>query len=373
MQITRVNAHLVRIPFRSPFIHALYTRHETDAIVVTVESEEGKVGVGEILPRPYLTGENLSDIWQRGLPTLAARWVGQSFGNRDEVRLALADELNRSERTLASLAGWELAILDLSGKMFGFSVGEILGSNELPEVPAGVVIDFAIPTSHLEKHCSLLRLLRQHHIKVKVGLPDDLQRLELIQGVLGPEQALRLDANAAWTPQEAICTLHEWRRRFNICSVEQPVAANDIQGMRAVRTKTGVPVVADESVCTLDDVEALVRAHAADILNIRIGKMGGLLAAAQLIKVAKDAGLHCELATLVGETGILSRAAEILSRRIEGFEFLEGKHQNRKLLTEDLVDLDPPVNEAAPMGLGIHITPNLERLGVCVPLSFKTA
>jgi L-alanine-DL-glutamate epimerase-like enolase superfamily enzyme len=371
MRITCVNAYRVRIPFRSPFVHALYARHETNSIVVTVESEEGEVGVGEILPRAYLTGETLTAIWHHGLPTLAERWVGRSFANRNEVLLALAGELNRSERALASLAGWELAILDLSGKTFGFSVGEILGSTELPEVPAGVVIDFAIPTNHLEKHCSLLRLVRQHYIKIKVGLPDDLQRLEVIQGVLGPEQPLRLDANAAWTPEKAICTLRTWRRRLNIGSIEQPVAANDIQGMRAVRTKTGVPVVADESLCTLDDAKALIRCQAADILNIRIGKMGGLAASARIIQVARDAGLRCELATLVGETGILSRAAEILSRRIEGFEFLEGKGQNRKLLTEDLVDLNPPVTEVAPAGLGIHITANLGRLTVCVPLSFK--
>lgn len=370
MRITRLNAHWIRIPFRSPFVHALHARNGTNAIVVTVESEDGQLGVGEILPRSYLTGETLEDTWHRQVPTLAARWVNRTFTIRDDVLVALARELDRCERHLAALAGLELAVLDLSGKTFGFPVGQILGSNELPQLPAGVVIDFGIPTNQLEKHCALLRLCGLRHIKVKVGLPDDLQRLEVIQGSLGPEQELRLDANAAWTLDAAIYNLRKWRR-FNIRSVEQPVPAGNIDGMRAVRVKTGVPVVADESLCTLDDAEALVRGQAADIFNIRLGKMGGLLASLRLVRFAREAGIRCELATLVGETGILSHAAEIFSRRIYGFEFLEGKGQNRKLLAEDIVEAAPSIKGATPSGLGIHLTASLDQMSVCVPLSFK--
>jgi muconate cycloisomerase len=156
-------------------------------------------------------------------------------------------------------------------------------------------------------------------------------------------------------------------RRFNIRSIEQPVPPRDLAGMRRVREESGVPVVADESLCTLDDGQRLIAAHAADIFNIRMAKCGGFLACLRLVKLANEAGLGCQLGTLVGETGILSRAAEIFGRRVEGFEFLEGKGQNKLLLVKDIVEPVPPRE-----GLGVAIASNsLDHWAVCTPTVFK--
>jgi methylaspartate ammonia-lyase len=78
--------------------------------------------------------------------------------------------------------------------------------------------------------------------------------------------------------------------------------------------RTGVAVVADESLCSLEDGQRLAAAQAADGFNIRIAKCGGFLACLRLVKLANEAGLRCQMGTLVGETGILSRAAEIFGR-----------------------------------------------------------
>jgi L-alanine-DL-glutamate epimerase-like enolase superfamily enzyme len=132
-------------------------------------SDDGQVGVGEILPRPYLTGESIEEAWTNGLPAMAERWVGRIFLDRDETLAAAIQELQTSGRALAALAGFELAVLDLSGKVFGFGAGDILGLTEIPQLPAGVVIDFGIPTCQLEKHCALLRLRGQRYIKVNLS------------------------------------------------------------------------------------------------------------------------------------------------------------------------------------------------------------
>jgi L-alanine-DL-glutamate epimerase-like enolase superfamily enzyme len=113
-------------------------------------------------------------------------------------------------------------------------------------------------------------------------------------------------------------------------------------------------VVADESLCSMSDAYSIIAAHAADVFNIRIGKCGGLLASQELVNVAKDSGLRCQLGTLVGETGILSRASEIFAERTGGFEFLEGKNQHRQLLVQDIVQDDGDAERAA-YGLGILI------------------
>src|SRR5204863_4999264 len=117
------------------------------------------------------------------------------------------------------------------------------------------------------------------------GRDDDLDRLAIIAAVLGPDLPLRLDANGAWPVDQAIARLKEMRDRFNIESVEQPIAAGtgdaegDLAGLRRVRAEAGVKVMVDESLCTLDDGRRIIDAGAADIFNIRIGKCGGLLGA----------------------------------------------------------------------------------------------
>jgi L-alanine-DL-glutamate epimerase-like enolase superfamily enzyme/non-ribosomal peptide synthetase component E (peptide arylation enzyme) len=354
MRIVSVTAYHVRIPFRSVFAHALQSRRVTEAVILTVESDAGHVGLGEVLPRPYLTGETLKTVLHTEIPTLVQRWLGRDFEDRNGVVKALREDLQLARGALATFAGWESAVLDVAGKAFQFAVGDVLGPVVGPDLEAGVVIDFSVHTPTLQKYCMLLRLDGQRHIKVKVGLSDDLRRLAIVQDAFGPDHPLRLDANAAWTADCAIRMLRQMRR-FNIQSVEQPVPARDLAGMRRVRQKTGVAVVADESLCSLDDARELTIARAADVFNIRIGKCGGFLACLQLIELANEAGMRCHLGTLVGETGILSRAAEVFGRRVRGFEFLEGKDQNKRLLVHDVIE-EPPSGDTTPrVGLGITL------------------
>lgn len=336
MRIAGVTAYPVSIPFRRPFGHSLQWRDKTDAIILCLTSESEATGWGEILPRSYLTGETVATVLSRDLPEMAGRWRGRAFENRDEVFAALREENHREWAALATRAGWELAVLDLAGKILGFAAGDALGAIIGHELEAGAVIGFDVPTDKLEKYCLLARLAGRRHIKVKVGQTDDLRRLQIVHAVLGPVP-IRADANGAWSADEAISQV----RRMQDCgvgSIEEPVSARDFDGMRKVREKTGITVVADESLCTLADARSIVAEHAADVFNIRIGKCGGFFASLDLVALAKEAGLSCQLGTLVGETGILSRASEIFGERIHGFDFLEGKGQSRRLLLEDVVE-----------------------------------
>jgi muconate cycloisomerase len=359
VRVDAIDLHLVRIPFKRPFGHALKQRSEADAVIVVARSAAGTVGLGEIVPRPYLTGETIDGVLARTAPARAARCRGRSFASRDDVTGWLRAELDAAGRDLATLAGFELALLDLAGKELGFAAGEVLGGPAGPELPAGVVIGFEVATPDLKKHCALLRMSGKRHVKVKVGRDDDVDRLAIIAATLGAELPLRLDANGAWPVDVAIARLTEMRGRFNIESVEQPIAAGDapgsdrdgdLAGLRRVRRETGVRVMVDESLCTLDDGRRLIEAEAADIFNIRVGKCGGLLGALRLAELARGAGLGLHLGALVGETAVLSRAAEIFGRHVPGFSCLEGKGQNRFLLRGDIADEVAGADEAAGAG-----------------------
>jgi L-alanine-DL-glutamate epimerase-like enolase superfamily enzyme len=98
-------------------------------------------------------------------------------------------------------------------------------------------------------------------------------------------------------------------RRLGVSSVEQPIAAGNAEALAYVQSEGGIPVVADESLCTLKDAEALLSAGAAHVWNIRLAKVGGFSGALQLARLAQEHGIEMQLGVLVGETSLLGAAA----------------------------------------------------------------
>lgn len=395
MRIESVRLHRVRLPFAAGkrFGHALSERQASDAVFVELRDEtDGASGWGEILPRAYVTGETIEGVLHERGRVLAERLLGRTFDDREAVLAWIHGELPAvgRDRDLAAFGGLEVALLDLAGRRLGFSLADVLvapGAAPGPALPPGVIIGFEVETEALRKHCIALRFAGRTHVKVKVGRPDDPERLRVITRVLGPGVPLRLDANASWTVDEAVERLRALEG-VPIASIEQPVEARDLAGMRAVHERTGIAVMADEAVCSLADADALVAAGAAQIFNVRPGKHGGVLGSLAIVERARAAGLGIHLGTLVGESGVLSRVAEVFGRCVgpnanepgaAGFACLDGKGQNRFLLEEDVLRAptddanDPAV--AAPLdapGLGVDVDPQTiarHRLGEPVELS----
>ena len=358
MRIASVTFHRIQIPLKRSFAHALSSRSGTDAVLVCLTDDAGGLGGGEILPRAYVTGETIASVLEVSGPALAASLLsGEPLQTQAAVVTRLNTLLDGCDGALATMAGFELALLDLAGKRMGFSLASCLGEFRGPELPAGVVIGFETKTDKLARYCAILRLSKKRYVKVKVGLPDDVERCRLVASVFGPDVPLRIDANAAWTVDESVAALAALREVCTLHSVEQPVAREDIEGLAEVRRRSGVAVMADESVCSLNDAEALIAAEAVDIFNIRPGKNGGVLGSRRLCDRALRAGVRVHLGTLVGETGILSRAAEVLGRCQPGLDCLDGKGQNTWLLQQDVLSSPNGTNASSldAHGLGIEV------------------
>ena len=352
MRVEAVRLHHVRIPLRRAFGHSLKTRTRSEAVLVEIEGGN-RSGWGEIQPRPYLTGETIEEVWHQAGPRAARRWLGQVFEDPQALFASLATEVRASGRQLATFAGFELALLDLAGQIFHVPAAQITGRPVARELPSGAVIDFCVATRDLRRHCRLMRLAGRTHLKVKVGRDDDLERLAIVSEAW--DQPFRIDANGAWSPSQAVEALSRMRA-YPIASVEQPVPAQDLEGMRRVRQECGIPVMADESLCSLEDGQQLIEAGAADIFNIRLAKCGGFSGSTALVELAEEVGIGCHLGSVVGETGILATAAEKFGARFDLFACLEGKGQHRTLLAKDLLEpSDPPTDD----GLGIAVSREL--------------
>ncbi|MFB3074615.1 MAG: enolase C-terminal domain-like protein, partial [Candidatus Methylomirabilales bacterium] len=282
------------IPFARSFDHATKSRATSDAVVVRITDGDGVRGYGEALPRPYVTGEDVASmvaaLRSRVIPEVLGREFESGIAVLDQVQ-ALAAAWSPPQGTGPSVIAWnatlcamELALLDWAFRRSGQSLSEWLAPVRDQVVYTGV-IDATDP----ENAGTLASRYADNgfgRIKLKVGIGNDLPRLEAVRRAVGDRVAIRVDANGAWDTATAVKALKALRA-FDIEAVEQPVGSHDLEGMRRLKEESGIAVVADESLVTMQDAETLVREHACDVFNVRVSKCGGLLAS----KAIADFGL----------------------------------------------------------------------------------
>jgi muconate cycloisomerase len=343
--LTAVSAEIARIaiPFRFGFEHALAKRDVGDGVIVVLRDEEGRRGYGECAPREYVSGETSESVVE-ALTKRVPRSLGREFASFEELTEELAREsaaLPRAEH--AAFCALELAWLDLAGRVFARSAGEPLGPMRTPRVEYSGVVS-ASGKKEAAKVCASIRELGVTHVKVKVGADreTDLEVLQIVRETLGESASLRVDANSAWDGETAIARLRDFER-FRLEACEQPCAAGDLDGMAWLTARSPVPVIADESLVSVEDAQRLIELRACHAFNIRISKCGGLINAGRIRELARENGIDTMLGAHVGETAILAAAGRQFGARTPGLRFAEGSYG--KLLLEadvsDAMDLRP--------------------------------
>jgi muconate cycloisomerase len=341
MRVAGFEVRIVEIPLRFSVQHALASREVARNLLVAARDEDGRLGWGESCPRAYVTGETIESASAALRESILPGLVGRRFADLPELAEALEGLLDGpAAGALAAFCGAELALLDLAGRRFGVSAGDVLGPVRAGEVRYSGVIASMDPGT-VERMARFMSAFGAAEVKVKVGasLDENRKLLSAARAVLGDAVGLRIDANCAWSAAEAIRQL-EALREFRLEGVEQPVPARDLDGMAAVTAAGLVPVVADESLCSASDAEALVRRRACDVFNVRISKCGGLLGSRRVHEIATRAGLACQLGAQVGETGVLSAAGRHYATRCAPVRWLEGSYGDF-LLEQDVTE--PPV------------------------------
>jgi L-alanine-DL-glutamate epimerase-like enolase superfamily enzyme len=336
MKIAELEAFHVKIPLKRSIRHASHRRTETDNVVVRCVLDDGTTGYGEGVPRDYVTGETVDSA----LTLLAGAGLKDRLEPSAEVAQAAAAierlTLNAGdERGIAGNAARcavELAFLDACGRRGGWPLSrltEVLA----PEChqPSERVRYSGVITSAKGMKLRAAALVQGMYgfaqMKVKVGIEghDDVKRLRLVRAWAGRKIDLRIDANEAWKPADAVRRIKELEP-FGITCVEQPVAHEDAACLAEVRKQTATPVMLDESLCGPADAERAIREKLCDVFNLRLSKCGGFVASLRLAQTAKRAGLLCQLGCQVGETAILSAAGRHFASSVGGLRYVEGSY-----------------------------------------------
>jgi L-alanine-DL-glutamate epimerase-like enolase superfamily enzyme len=324
MIIRKVDIWHLSLPFLSPIKHNLATHTSSANLVVKVTADTPRPGYGEGVPRDFVTGETLSGSLAFLLETLVPALWDLELSSPPQLREVLRDLFRQTagERHPAAFCALETALLDAAGRAWDLPLHEFFGPRR-----AGVLIYSAvIPMASREQIAPLLGLVKRMampFLKLKVGGPDDLEVLKLARETLGWEVDIRVDANCAWTATEAIRRLREMAP-YRLSAVEQPVAKEDFEGLKEVGAATGLPVIADESLCTEAEARRLIDLKACALFNLRLSKCGGPGTADRIRRLAAAAGVRCQLGCHVGETSILSAAGRHIASCAPELVYLEG-------------------------------------------------
>lgn len=359
MRCRRLTAFHVRIPLKHTVRHASHSRDGTDSVIFRCELDNGAVGWGEGLPRPYVTGETIDNVWNLLAESNLARQLSDPFDNllqamrlADQIRFAGGSDscpfVERGCFGNAARCAIELSLLDAAARSEGVPLSRV--TELLPEAIAirepkpevrysGAITAMSAFGTTVRAWKIRLYGFRQCKLKVGVTGVDDVTLLHRVRRVLPANKIdLRVDANEAWTCDNLESHIAPLLP-FGISSLEQPVPHAQVAGLSKLRGRIGVPIMLDESLCSLTDAHRAIESGTCDLFNIRLSKCGGLLPSLRLAAIAHQAGLGYQLGCQVGETGILSAAGRHFACSVANIRYLEGSY-DRHLVREPLTSQD---------------------------------
>ena len=300
-----VTVYTVDLHLEVPFAISRAVRTEKRVVIVEVADGE-RIARGEASPDPFFgeTSESLE------------RQVRDSVAILPEDPADLATLRRRLDERFphggAAAAAIDIAAHDRAAQAAGVPLRTFLGLAPGEAPPTSFTIGIAEPDV-MGKRAEAAAAKGFSVLKVKLGHgDDDAAILERIRAVFSG--TIRVDPNAAWSPQEAPARI-EKIVPFGIEFVEQPVPPDDIDGLRYVRERSALPIVADEAAVRLPDVDRL--ASACDGINVKLQKCGGVAEARAMIARAHELGLKVMLGCRAAETSVGIAAAAHLAPAVE--------------------------------------------------------
>lgn len=268
-------------------------------VLVRVTDEAGRTGLGEASVTSVWSGETqpgtialIDDVLAPlvvGADPFDTEWIGRAMD-----RAAFGNSFAKG--------AIEMALLDLQGQILGVPVYKLLGGKPCEaQTTAGIRLKFVVGAVEADVAASRARKMVEagwKSIKVKVGRHahprTDVERLRAVREAIGPNTWLSVDANGGYTVDQAVWVSPHFEK-LDVALFEQPTRRGDHVAMAEVRRRSGIPIMADESVFTPHDALEVIRHQAADVLSLYPGKHGGIRATQQIAKLAEAAGIPCTI------------------------------------------------------------------------------
>jgi len=357
-KIDKIEVFKVSIPLSGTFVVAIGASDSYDGVLVKVTSGD-QYGWGEAGPIDFLTGETQSTVASLFEEIIIPVATGKSIWDLNKVNNDVATALTHNMSAKAAL---DIALHDLRGKILGQPVCSLLGGRQ-----EKVLTSLTIGIKDLDGTAKQALAYAEQGvklIKIKIGLNpgEDIERVRAVRKVVGNTMRLYVDANQGYSVKDAIAALNRMEE-FNLDWVEQPVHYKNIEGMAEVKRNVGIPVMADESIWDASDALKVIKAGAADMINIKLMKAGGISGGAKIAAVAEAEGIPCMVGAMK-ETRVGMTAGTHL---VNSFDIIRtGDLDGHIMLSEDPVQCGMNIIEGLctpTEGAGLGLDIDMEKLG----------
>lgn len=307
MKITAIRTTTLKAPLKNPFVTALRRVDMLEDLVVIIECDNGLVGFGEGASTPAITGETMGSM-VAAIAFLKPHLIGKEIEVLDDI-LEILHRVIRSNTTAKSAL--EIALFDLKAKSEKLPLYRMLGGTQ-KEFRTDITISMGSTEKMVEDSLKAFSL-GYETLKIKIGSDpkQDIERVKAIYNAMMNKQIkLRLDANQGWSAKESVELLHVLEKDGIIAEfIEQPVRADDIEGLKYIKERVQTPVLADESVFSLKDTRSILELEAVDYVNIKLAKSSGISNALKLADIASEFGVKCMIGCML--EGPISVAAGV--------------------------------------------------------------
>ncbi|WKA54045.1 dipeptide epimerase [Planococcus shixiaomingii] len=361
-KIRAITTYRTAVPLIKPFKTALRTVTTAEAVVVHILTEDGHRGFGEAPPTHVITGDSLQSI-EFAIELIAGGLIGQDIRHRE----VLFEKLHKSiVGNSSAKAAVDMALYDLIAQHAGLPLVEFLGGYR-KEIETDFTVSVNSPEEMAEDAAAYIRD-GFDVLKIKVGIDtveQDIKRIRAIRDKVGYDVVLRLDANQGWEPKAAVRAIGLMEDAgLGIELIEQPVPANDIDGLKYVTDHTVTPIMADESIFTPQDAVQVLQLRAADLINIKLMKAGGIHQALKINALAEAYGVKCMTGSMIETKLGVSAAAHFAASQanITRFDFDPPLMLKRDILPGGIQYSGNKIRFSEKTGLGIDSETFLQRL-----------
>jgi muconate cycloisomerase len=350
--IRRVDAIPVALPLKAPMKMANATVATAQNLLVRIEAADGTVGWGEAASAPTMTGDTLGGLVAAVREHLAPMLAGKDARTWPALRPALHDALLGNGGAHSAV---ELAVLDLTGRASGLRLIDLFGKPRRQAVkPMWLLGNKTADEDVAEAHSKQREGF--NFFKLKIGVKPLAKEIAIAHAVREalPETPLCADANCGLT-LAAARTYVEKTRKARLMFVEQPLAYDDIEGLKKLTRATKVPIGIDEGIHSFADITASARAGAGGV-SLKLIKLGGIGAAIEAGKLCQRLGLSVNIAAKIAESSISSAAALHLACAVPKADW--GVSLTHFYLAEDIA------RRPLPLANGMVALPSAPGLGV---------
>lgn len=315
MSIETVDIYELKLKLRRPYKISFKTITYAENLLIAIRTEEGLVGYGEAAPIKIITGDTTEDALAY-LRKAAVRLKGKDPSDIAEIHNlveTIATESGTNSQTAQNTI--DAACYDLSGKLEGKPVYQLLGQSNPRIVPASIGLGIESPEDLVTQTKEYLETYKENgawSMKLKMdGNPGtDLKRVLAVAQIF--PRGIKLDPNQAYVdPKVAVETFNALYDKLGskVMLIEEPCPKGDLDKLKYVSENSKIPIYADETAATLEDIKKIIKLKAAGGVNLKLPKIGGIYWASQAAKLLKDAGLRLQVGIMIESRVGLAAAA----------------------------------------------------------------